>query len=248
MSIPKILHYCWFGTNPVPESTKRYIESWKKYCPDYEIKFWNESNFDINYNDYTRQAYEAGKFAFVADVARLYVVSEFGGIYLDTDVELIKPLDELLTEQAFFPLELPNRVSTGLGFGAIAHHPLVIKNLKAYDNRQFVKPNGKNDLTSCVTITSEILKSELPCLTPEGHKLLVFDNRIANYSVTILPTEYMAPFNLETRKLNVTPNTVSIHHYDATWQDKPVKFLTLKIKLRRLLGSKFYDKIKALIK
>ena len=98
--IPKIIHYCWFGGNPLSDDAKRYIASWKKYCPDYEIREWNESNFDINENDYCREAYEQKKWAFVTDYVRLKALYEYGGIYMDTDVEVVKPLDPLLSYDA----------------------------------------------------------------------------------------------------------------------------------------------------
>ena len=103
--IPKIIHYCWFGRKPKSEEFNKYLESWKRFCPDYEIKEWNESNFDLNKNDYCREAYEAKKWAFVADYVRLKVLEKYGGIYMDTDVELIKSLDKFLHYNAFMCFE-----------------------------------------------------------------------------------------------------------------------------------------------
>ena len=116
--IPKKIHYCWFGGNPLPPLAVKCIESWKKYLPDYEIKEWNESNFDLNYNDYVREAYEAKKWAFITDVVRLYAMVTEGGIYMDTDVEVLKPLDELLQYDAVSGFESSSRIPTGFGRGS----------------------------------------------------------------------------------------------------------------------------------
>ena len=116
--IPKKIHYCWFGGNPLPELAIKCLESWKKYCPDYEIIEWNETNFNLDSCEYVREAYQAKKWAFVSDYARLKVVYDNGGIYLDTDVELIKSLDRLLKNKSFFGTETTGVVATGLGFGA----------------------------------------------------------------------------------------------------------------------------------
>ena len=116
--IPKVIHYCWFGHNPLPERYKEWIKSWKRYCPDYEIVEWNESNYDVTKHPYMRAAYDAKKWGFVSDYARLDIIYENGGIYLDTDVELVKNLDELLYQEGFAGVDSSGRLSTGLGFGA----------------------------------------------------------------------------------------------------------------------------------
>ena len=140
MSIPKKIHYCWFGRNPLPESAKKCIESWKKYCPAYEIIEWNEDNFDLTENRYAREAYEQKKWAFVSDYARLKIVYEQGGIYMDVDVELIKPLDELTELDGYmgFEKEIDGQmwIATGLGFGARAGHPIVGDTLYATEQQQ----------------------------------------------------------------------------------------------------------------
>ena len=127
--IPKIIHYCWFGGNELPESVRKCIESWKKYCPDFVIKEWNESNYDVTKLPFMKDAYEAKKYAFVSDYARLDIIYQHGGIYLDTDVELIKPLDDrLLDTTCFMGMETPGTVATGLGFGAIKGHSFIKQN------------------------------------------------------------------------------------------------------------------------
>lgn len=238
-NIPKIIHYCWFGNNPLPENVRKCIASWEKYCPDFEIKQWNESNYDVNKYDYTREAYEKKKYAFVSDVARLDIVSNFGGIYLDTDVELIKPLNLFLDDKLFMGMETPGRIATGLGFGAIKGHHVIQENLAEYKNRSFILPNGSVDETSCVTITSNLLKK----IYGRSFKSDTFTDDIRIYSPDVF-----CPFNFETNKLLLTDRTVAIHHYDATWKSGDDKFLRIKIKMRRILGSEVYDFVKSYFK
>ena len=147
MSIPKVLHYCWFGGAPKPKNIQNCIRSWKKYCPDYEIIEWNEQNFDVSQSLYTRQAYDARRWAFVADYARLKILYEQGGIYMDTDVELLRPLDDLLAYPAFFGFQHNNEVATGLGFGAEAHSPVVKALLDDYDGLPFLLPDERIQIT-----------------------------------------------------------------------------------------------------
>lgn len=136
--IPKKIHYCWFGGNPLPESAKKYIGTWKKYCPDYEIIEWNENNFDVTQNQYCKEAYEAKKWAFVSDYARLKVLYDFGGIYMDTDVEVVKPLDDLLQYNWFSGFESEKRIQTGT-MGAGFNSTIIKIFLDDYKNRHFIK-------------------------------------------------------------------------------------------------------------
>ncbi|TNU75055.1 glycosyltransferase family 32 protein, partial [Lactococcus cremoris] len=142
--IPKVIHYCWFGGQPLPESALKCIESWRRFCPDYEIKQWSEKNYDVNKIQYIKEAYQEKKFAFVTDVARLDIIWNEGGIYLDTDVELIKSLDELLYNSLYLGMERAGRVNTGLGFGAEVNHPIVRANLELYTNIPF---SGNDNIT-----------------------------------------------------------------------------------------------------
>ena len=239
MTIPKVIHYCWFGKKELPQSVINCINSWKKYCPDYEIKQWDESNFDIHKYDYTEEAYSKGKYAFVSDVARLDIIAREGGIYLDTDVELIKNIDKLLSYQAFMAMESENRVATGLGMGACKNHPFIIENLNEYKNRHFLLKNGKIDTTTCVTITSNLINKEYGKLS----------NQTAYFKdMVVYEPEVFCPLNLETNRLSISSNTLAIHHYDTTWKDGKDKFLKMKIKLRKFLGSNLYEKIKNIVK
>lgn len=208
--IPRRIHYCWFGKKPLTKEALRCIESWKKFCPDYEIIRWDERNYNIGKNHYARELYRNKKWAFLTDYARLDVVYEYGGIYLDTDVELLKPLDELLTNEAFFGMEQPGRVNTGIGFGAVAHHPLIEENKKRYENESFILKNGKIKKVICVEVTTEILNKY-------G---LISGNTVQElpYNTVIYPTEYFCPLKMGTNKVNITSNTYSIHHFDGSWK------------------------------
>lgn len=136
--IPKVIHYCWFGGNPLPYEVKKCIKSWEKMCPDYEIKQWNESNFDISDNTFARVAYENKAWAFVSDYARLKIVFDYGGIYLDTDVELLKSLDHLLDNKCYIGIQQAQSLcQTGLGFGAEKNSYIVEKMLEKYSNIEF---------------------------------------------------------------------------------------------------------------
>ena len=141
MAIPKIIHYCWFGKNEYPPIMKKCLKSWKKNCPDYQFVLWNEDTFDINSSEWTRRAYETKKYAFVADYVRLKAIKEYGGIYLDIDQELIKPLDKFLTHRAFLGFMREDSVSMGI-IGAELNHPTICDLFKHYDNREFIV-NGK---------------------------------------------------------------------------------------------------------
>lgn len=165
--IPKKIHYCWFGGNPKPEIIETCIASWHAFCPDWEIVEWNESNYDVSAYPYMQEAYEAKKWAFVSDVARLDIVAKHGGVYLDTDVELLAPIDELVQQDAFYIFETERNIATGLGFGAAAGHPTVTAMLRYYEGRSFLK-NGKPDLTPCPANNTEMLLTVCPSLVRNG--------------------------------------------------------------------------------
>ena len=155
--IPKKIHYCWFGGKELPEEAKRCIESWKKYCPDYEIIQWNENNYNINKNEYTKYTYENKKFAFLTDYVRLDVIYNEGGIYLDTDVELLKSLDDLLDCDGYIGMEQVGTINTGQGFGAIKGHPFIKENKEFYENYKVCSENGNFRKIICVEVSTNIL-------------------------------------------------------------------------------------------
>lgn len=202
--IPKKIHYCWFGRNPKPKLAEKCIASWRKYCPDWEIIEWNEDNFDVNTNGYTRTCYEQKKYAFLSDYVRLVVVADHGGVYFDTDVEIIKPIDDLLINEAFYCFETAEYVATGLGFGSIACSKSVLAMLAEYD---YLLEGTKGTCGCPLLNTSALTKLGL---VPNG-ELQTVTNAL------ILPSDYMNPFDAPTGKLVKTENTVSIHWYSASW-------------------------------
>lgn len=206
--IPKVIHYCWFGSSPKSDLIQMCIESWKKYCPDYEIIEWNEENFDINSNAYVKEAYEAKKWAFVSDYVRLWVIYHYGGIYLDTDVELLKSMDSFRKDEAFFAFENDTYIATGLGFGAEQGHPVIKVLLDDYSNVHFRTESGFYDETPCpVRNTNVLLKLGLQP-----------DNTYQTVSgAVVYPKEYFCPKNGEGGELFLTEKTVAIHHYNASW-------------------------------
>lgn len=231
MSIPKVIHYCWFGKGKMPKLAKKCIKSWKKYCPDYEFVLHTEDNFDLTQNRYMREAYEAGKWAFVSDYARLKIIYDNGGIYLDTDVELIKPIDDLVKLGGFMGFDEKGIVATGLGFGAEKGNKIVSEFLKDYDDIPFILPDGSFDLTPC------------PDRNIEALKRLGMDIENKNQTfmdVTFLPDEYLCPMDYYTGKKTITDKTYSIHHYSASWTNSVTKRTT---RIKRIIGVKMYNKL-----
>lgn len=208
--IPKKIHYCWFGGNEKPKAVEKCIASWRKYCPDYEIIEWNEDNFDVNQNQYMKYCYENKKWAFLSDLARLLVVNEQGGIYFDTDVELVRNPDFLLDYGAFYGFETPQYVATGLGFGAAAHHPTIESMIDQYKKLE-TDENGNYPTIACPKLNTKAL---MPFgLVLNGEKQVIGD-------AVILPIEYMNPYDDPKGVLNKTENTVSIHWYSKSWMSK----------------------------
>ena len=231
MSIPKVIHDCWFGKNELPSLAKKCIKSWQKKCPDYEIICWNEDNFDLTQNRYMREAYEAGKWAFVSDFVRLKVIYDHGGIYLDTDVELLKPLDDLLHDGGFMGFDEKGIVATGLGFAAEKGNKVIEEFLNDYKDISFVQPDGSFDLTPCPDRNTATLK-RLGMDMTVTHQIFM--------GMAFLPSEYLCPMNYYTGKKTITKNTYSIHHYCASWTSDITKRTT---RIKRLIGVKMYNKL-----
>lgn len=230
--IPKKIHYCWFGGNPLPELAVKCIESWKKCCPDYEIIEWNESNFDINCCDYVKEAYQAKKWAFVSDYARFKILYENGGLYFDTDVEIIKSFDDIISKSGFMGRESNKDMSVapGLGLAASPGLELYRELLETYQNLHFINNDGTLNLKTVVEYTTEILLKH-------GLKDTKEIQQIAG--INIYPEEYFCPMNYDTGEVILTENTYSIHHYTASWYNKTEEYsLYLKRKYIKFLPRK----------
>lgn len=227
--IPKTIHYCWFGGNPLPNEAKKCIDSWKKYCPDYEIIEWNESNFDLNINMYIKEAYEKKKWAFITDYVRLYVLYTYGGIYMDTDVELLKSLDPFLKNQAFSGFESSKLIPTGI-MASIKGFALYKEFLNYYKDKHFVLSNGACDMTTNVEIITNMCKKY-------GFN---FKEEYQNINGWILyPHDYFCPKDYRDGKIYLTENTVCIHHFSGSWKSENKKKVNeLHVKLCKKYGRK----------
>lgn len=213
--IEKKIHYCWFGCAEKPKSVLKCIDSWKNFLPDYEIIEWNESNFDISCNQYCKEAYERRKWAFVSDFARLYVVYHHGGIYFDTDVEVIKSFDDLSDQEFFLGMEDSGRIATGLGFGAKKNSPVIKAMLDEYDGLHYIGEDGAENKIVCPVYNTRAIEQL-------GVKL--GKEKISCMGGTIYPAEYFSPINLNTSVLKITKNTYSIHHFSNSWMTPSEKF------------------------
>lgn len=205
--IPKVIHYCWFGKGEKPKLAYKCIDSWKKYCPDYEIIEWNENNFDINCCPYVKEAYESRRFAFVTDYVRLYVMFTQGGIYMDTDVEVTRNLDEFLVHKGFSGFESETQIPTGIMAGEKGF-PLFEKLLSYYDGRHFLDKNGNQDTTTNV-ITITAMLSERGFI-PNG-KYQVVDE------FALYPRDYFCPLDDSTGVMYDSKNTATIHWFNKSW-------------------------------
>lgn len=206
--LPKVIHYCWFGKKEKPDLYQKCIESWRRYCPDYEIIEWNEENCNIEENLYAKQAYERGKYGFVPDYFRLKIIYEYGGIYLDTDVEILKSINDLRYNRAFGGLEFPGEANLGLGFGAVKGHSVIKKMLKRYDGLLFQNPDGSCNETASPIYQSEDLRQ---CGMTEKNVLQEVEG------MTVYPCSVLSPQNVYTGITIIEEESYMWHHFDASW-------------------------------
>jgi mannosyltransferase OCH1-like enzyme len=208
MAIPKIIHYCWFGGNPIPENQAKYIEGWKKILPDYEFKLWNEENFDISSVKFTQQVASARKWGFIVDYVRAYAVYNFGGIYLDTDIEVIKRFDDLLDTNCFAGFENETCIAPGLIFAGEKGCEIALEIMNFYKDYDFIKSDGSLNLTTSPRIFSQILLKYGFQANNSYQKLK---------TITIYPIEFFSPKSFKTGIVTITKNTYSIHHFEGSW-------------------------------
>ena len=239
--IPKVINYCWFGKNEKPQIVKECIESWKKYCPEFEIKQWDESNYDVNKNVYVKEAYDQKKWAFLTDYARLDILYHNGGVYMDTDVKLIKSIAPLINKGAFMAFEQRGRVNTGVGFACEAGNLIVKENMRYYEEHNFIDKSGNFNPEICVKITTKILINHGLDYTKNSVQKL---NKLMVYS-----SDYFSPKKMGTNKINITNNTYGIHLYASSWYKgspliKKIKYRLIPLKefvKYKILNKKLYE-------
>lgn len=244
--IPKVIHYCWFGHNALPDLAKKCISSWQKFLPDYEIKEWNEDNFDINIVPYTQEAYSEKKYAFVSDYARFWILYHYGGLYFDTDVEVIRPLDDIISRGPFMGCEYEAKqgattlgVNPGLGLGVNPGLGLYKKMLDFYANQHFLLSDGSRNQQTIVKYTTDMLVL--------GGLKMVNEIQFVE-GIYIYPKEYFCPMTYASGKLEITKNTRTIHHYSASWLPWYVRIEKsvchrLGIRYRDILNRYVYQKL-----
>lgn len=228
--IPKTIHYCWFGGKPLPASASECIESWEHHCPDYEIKQWNENNYDIPKTPlYVRQAFDAGKYAFVSDYARLDIINRQGGIYFDVDVELLQSIDNLLGYKAFFGFLTWSTINTGLGFGSVSCNEVLSDMMSMYNLFEFVLSNGLLYTVDCPRLATEYFRR---------NGVLVNNTIQMVDDILFLPSSYMSPLSAVTGSdgrqylalYALRNNTISIHKCDSSWFDEESDEVMNKLK------------------
>lgn len=238
MSIPKVIHYCWFGGKPLPKSALKCIASWKKYLPDYEIKRWDESNFDVNIISYTSEAYKAGKYAFVSDYARFWILYNYGGVYFDTDVEIIKPIDDIILRGPYMGVEQARdcqlTINPGLGFYADKGSPLLAELMNKYKGFHFLNSDGTLCLKNIVQITTEYFYEHGLTYSESVQECCGFD---------IYPKDFFCPIDYETRELKITQNTRTIHHFAESWVSRSTRFKNM---IGRIFGKRILNKLVAI--
>lgn len=249
--IPKVIHYCWFGGGKLPDDAMKCIESWKKYEPDYVIKRWDESNFDFNSCCYAKEAYEAKKWAFVSDFARFKILHDEGGLYFDTDVELIGSIDDILEKGSFMGCEKNSRgheseivpglriaVNPGLGLAADADNAFVDEILNYYEKIHYLNADGSYNQDTVVTIVTRLLYKY-------GYRGTGSIENVSGFN--IYPSDYFCPIDVATDKITLTSNTRSIHHFSASWVDSrtQAKWKVYK-NVNRIFGKKAADKVIAI--
>lgn len=241
--IPKIIHYCWFGRNPLTPLAQKCIASWRQFLPDYEIREWNEDNFDVNVVPYTAEAYKVGKYAFVSDYARFWVLYRFGGLYFDTDVEVIWTMEDIVEKGPFMGFELLGEkmaVAPGLGLAAEPGLALYETILGRYGTMSFLLPDGSVNPYMMIPMVTNLL-------VQEGLK---GDGTIEHVAgIDIYPPDWFNPFDDALGKLHKTVNTRTIHWYAKSWLPaEPAWKTNIKRTLRRVLGKDIVKKIGSILK
>lgn len=239
MTIPKIIHYCWFGGKEKPDIVKRCLASWHNRLTDYQFIEWNENNFDVNRNAYVKQAYEAGKFAFVSDYARVFALYHFGGIYLDTDVEVFKSFDDLLHHESFWGFEQENFIATST-IGAAKANKLIEVFMDSYQHKNFIREDGSFDSLTNVALITEILGDW--GVKPNG---LYQDIEGVG---TFYPQTYFSPYDYINCRTFMSSNTYAMHHFYKSWLPRKARLKgQVKWMLAKIIGGNNIAKLRKLM-
>lgn len=234
--IPKIIHYCWFGKSNKPEAINKCISTWRELLPDYEIREWNEDTFDVNSNNFTKEAYAHKKYAFVSDYVRLFALYNYGGVYLDTDVEVIQSLDKFLVHSAFTGCENTEMCVTGT-MGAVIYHPWIEMLLNDYENKSFVNADGTHNL---VTNTKQITKLTIENFEWQKKDVL----QVLKNDLNIYPSDVFCAKNWRTGEIFASQNTYTIHHFSGSWHTKTDKMKKIIINFMPNKLFQYYKKIR----
>ncbi len=212
----KIIHYCWFGPRPLSKLAKKCMKSWSKFLPDYEIKLWNEDNFDYNQNEFVKQAYKEKKWAFVSDYARLKALSEYGGIYFDTDMEILKDISDILKKECFLGIEDSGLINAAVIGAKKPHNVFIDKLIAQYDN---LEGFDKKDIYA-MSIPRQITKMIKPLGFKEDSSEIqeFFDGNLS-----VFPRDYFYPLSYDYQNNKYSENSCMVHRFDATWASKPEK-------------------------
>ena len=230
--IPKIIHYCWFGRGEKPELAKKCIASWKKFRPDFEICEWNEDNCDYLAMSFMAEAYAAKKYAFVSDVMRLIVLEQYGGVYFDTDVEVVRSISPLLNDEGFIGFENDQFVNSGQAMAAVPHQPVVQAMIEEYKKLHFANADGTVNAVGCPHLNSDVL--ERFGLVRNGREQMVA-------GIHVYPADYFNPLDSVTGKLTKTENTYSIHWYSMSWLPKHIRLRSKIVRFcKRTLGRDIF--------
>lgn len=241
--IPKIIHFCWFGGNDLPDDVKQYMQTWRRVLKDFEIHEWNEQNFDLSAApEYVKEAYRLKKYAFVSDYVRIYALKKYGGVYLDTDVEIIRDFSKYLeNSDLVFGFE-SDRLLTTAFIASVPGHPLIETFEKFYWSQHFIMDDGSCDMTPINNRISELAVKWGLDLDMDAYQELK-DN------IKVYPRDYFAAFDIYNWHTKVTENTYAIHHMAASWvgPKKKIRFMIIKA-IHSVIGVQNYDKIRSMIK
>jgi len=238
--IPKIIHYCWFGGNPLPKLSVKCIASWNEFLPEYEIREWNEENFDLDKFPFAKEALENRKFAFISDVCRLYALKEYGGIYMDTDVEVLRSLDKFLNHTAFSGFENDDFVPTGI-MASVKGGAWVTELLEYYDGRSFIREDGELDTLSNTFIITQIMKKK-------GFVMNNSFQEIKDY-ITFYTNDVFCPKSYKTGQIELTEDSYCIHHFAKSWIPLRRKWRNvLKMRVMNIVGPDIVLKLIGFIK